>query len=117
MHTVSLTSGWLEQLLPLGALALLCLTGIGAASARAETLQFDTHIVDAEPLIADALTGGPAGWAASDGADLRLDGGTLALSGDGAALNVVWVFIVAPLIGGGLAAACWKALDTPQLTA
>ena len=41
----------------------------------------------------------------------------MALSGDGAALNVVWVFIVAPLIGGGLAAACWKALDTPQLTA
>jgi len=87
VHTVSLTSGWLEQLLPLGALALLCLTGIGAASARAETLQFDTHIVDAEPLIADALTGGPAGWAASDGADLRLDGGTLALSGDGAATS------------------------------
>ncbi len=35
----------------------------------------------------------------------------LALSGDSAALNVVWVFILAPLAGGALAAGVWKALD------
>lgn len=32
------------------------------------------------------------------------------LSGNGAAFGVVWVFIVAPLIGGALAAYCWKAI-------
>ena len=35
----------------------------------------------------------------------------LSLIGQPDALNVVWVFIVAPLIGGGLAALVWKFLD------
>ncbi len=39
----------------------------------------------------------------------------LSLAGDGAALNVVWVFLVAPMIGGALAAAIWQALDTDPL--
>ncbi len=39
----------------------------------------------------------------------------LALAGEGTALSVVWVFIVAPLVGGGLAAYVWKYLDTPEL--
>ena len=35
----------------------------------------------------------------------------LSLAGQPDALGVVWVFIVAPLIGGGLAAVVWKFLD------
>ena len=35
----------------------------------------------------------------------------MALSGDGAALSVVWVFIVAPLVGGALAAGVWGYLN------
>lgn len=41
----------------------------------------------------------------------------LALSGDSAALNVLWVFIIAPLVGGGLAAGTWKALDRRDILA
>lgn len=39
----------------------------------------------------------------------------LYLVGDGAALNVVWVFLAAPMIGGALAAAIWQALDTDPM--
>lgn len=35
----------------------------------------------------------------------------MALSGNGAALSVVWVFIVAPLVGGALAAGVWGYLN------
>ena len=41
----------------------------------------------------------------------------LALNGNNAALNVVWVFIVAPLIGGALAAYVWNYLDAKKLEA
>ncbi len=41
----------------------------------------------------------------------------LALNGSNAALNVVWVFIVAPLIGGALAAYVWNYLDAKKLEA
>src|SRR5690606_16000625 len=36
---------------------------------------------------------------------------TLSLIGKPDALSVVWVFIVAPLMGGALAAAVWQSLD------
>lgn len=39
----------------------------------------------------------------------------LSLVGDGVALNVVWVFLVAPMIGGALAAAIWQGLGTDPL--
>lgn len=39
----------------------------------------------------------------------------LSMVGDGAALNVLWVFLVAPMIGGTLAAAIWQGLDTDPL--
>ena len=38
----------------------------------------------------------------------------LSLSGVQEPLSVVWVFIVAPLMGGALAAVVWKMLDTPE---
>ncbi len=38
----------------------------------------------------------------------------LSLSGVSEPLNAVWVFIVAPLIGGALAAGVWSVLDTPE---
>ena len=38
----------------------------------------------------------------------------LALIGQPDALSVVWVFIVAPLVGGALAAFAWQGLDTQK---
>ncbi len=38
----------------------------------------------------------------------------LSLSGVQEPLSVVWVFIVAPLMGGALAAVVWKMLDSPE---
>ena len=38
----------------------------------------------------------------------------LSLSGNAQPLSVVWVFIVAPLIGGALAAGVWSVLDAPE---
>ncbi len=37
-----------------------------------------------------------------------------AVGGSGVALSQLWLFIVAPLVGGALAAGVWKALDTPE---
>ena len=38
----------------------------------------------------------------------------LALNGQGAALSVVWVFVLAPLLGGAAAAYVWNYLDTKK---
>ena len=52
--------------LPMSILALLCASGLAIIPACAETLRFDTQILDVEPLLADdarTLTGGdPIAW-------------------------------------------------------
>ena len=37
-----------------------------------------------------------------------------ALFEGGKALEQLWVFIVGPLVGGALAAGCWKMIDTEE---
>ncbi len=77
MNTTSMLIGWLEQTAPVAVLALLFASSFAMGPARAETLRFDTQIVEVEPVAADVLVDGLDAWAVSGATQAIAEGGRL----------------------------------------
>jgi hypothetical protein len=82
MNTVPMLFSWFEQTVPIAVLALLCVSGLAIIPACAETLRFDTQILEVEPLVADALADGLNTWAMSGAASATAEDGRLMLAAD-----------------------------------
>jgi hypothetical protein len=80
MNTVPILVSWLEQTILIAVIALLCVSGLAMTPACAETLRYDTQILEVEPLVADALADGLNAWAVSGAAQAAAEGGRLMLA-------------------------------------